>query len=153
MDVQERNRRALAAVQERRDHFYEAIIELEKAMATAAGDEPQVWAGTAELAATAMRNVLRHHIQETEAPGSIYDDIVEHSPHLAHAAGKLQTEHAPLREAVDELIEGLASVRNDEDVERARLRALDVLRALLLHRQRGAELVFDAYNVDVATGD
>ena len=33
MDVQERNRRALAAVQERRDDYYEAILGLERAMA------------------------------------------------------------------------------------------------------------------------
>ena len=31
--------------------------------------------------------------------------------------------------------------------------ALELLKGLLAHRHRGAELVYDAYNVDVATGD
>jgi len=152
-DLQERNRQALAAVQERRDEFYEGILKLERAMATPAGDDPAGWAVDTAAAARAMRDVLEAHITETEAPGSFYDDIVEHYPNLAHAAARLQGEHEPLRRAIDELVQTLGSVRDDDGVEQARQGALDVIRALLAHRHRGAELVYDAYNVDVASGD
>ena len=153
MDLQERNRQALAAVQERRDDYYEAILDLEKAMARAAGDDPVGWAAVASMAAIETRGVLRHHITDTEAPGSFYDDIVENYPNLAHASKKLRAEHGPLRDRVDALVETLSTVRDDAGVEAARAEALDVLKALLAHRHRGAELVYDAYNVDVATGD
>ena len=153
MDLQERNRQALAAVQERRDDYYEAILDLEKAMARAAGDDPVGWAAAASMAAIETRAVLRHHITDTEAPGSFYDDIVENYPNLAHASKKLRAEHGPLRDKVDTLVETLSTVRDDAGVEAARAEALDVLKALLAHRHRGAELVYDAYNVDVATGD
>lgn len=153
MDVQERNRRALAAVQERRDDFYEAVLGLERAMAEAAGDDAAGWAAHASTAALDMRAVLRHHIKETEAEGSFYSDITEHFPNLAHQAAKLQAEHGPLRAGVDQLVETLSTVTDDAGVDRARSEALDVLRALLGHRHRGSELVFDAYNTDVATGD
>lgn len=153
MDLQERNRQALAAVQERRDDYYEAILGLERAMAAAAGDDADGWARQAETAALDMRSVLRHHITETEATGSFYDDLAENFPNLANAAAKLRGEHEPLRSGVDQLVETLSSVHDDADVEQARSEALDLLRALLMHRHRGAELVFDAYNVDVATGD
>lgn len=153
MDVHERNRRALAAVQERRDDFYEAILGLERAMAEAAGDDATAWASRAGTAALDLRSVLRHHITETEAEGSFFDDITENYPHLANAAAKLQAEHPPLRDGVDELVERLSTVHDDAGVEEVRAEALDLLRALLLHRHRGAEIVFDAYNVDVAPGD
>ena len=153
MDVQERNRQALAAVQERRDDYYEAILDLEKAMARAAGDDPAGWAAAASMAAIETRGVLRHHITDTEAPGSFYEDIVENYPNLGHAAAKLRAEHRPLRDGVDALVETLSTVHDDAGVDAARAKALDVLRALLAHRHRGAELVYDAYNVDVATGD
>jgi hypothetical protein len=153
MDVHERNRQALAAVQERRDDYYEAILTLERALAVAAGDDPTTWAANARVAALDMRSVLEHHVTETEAPGSFYDDIVHTYPNLCHAAEKLRAEHGPLRDAADGLVEALANVDDDTAVEAARTQALDVLRALLAHRHRGAELVYDAYNVDVATGD
>jgi len=153
MDLQERNRQALAAVQERRDDYYEAILDLEKAMARAAGDDPAGWAAAASMAAIETRGVLRHHITDTEAPGSFYEDIVENYPNLGHAAAKLRAEHRPLRDGVDALVETLSTVHDDAGVDAARAKALDVLRALLAHRHRGAELVYDAYNVDVATGD
>jgi len=105
------------------------------------------------MAAIETRAVLRHHITDTEAPGSFYDDIVENYPNLAHASKKLRAEHGPLRDRVDALVETLSTVRDDAGVEAARAEALDVLKALLAHRHRGAELVYDAYNVDVATGD
>jgi len=153
MDLQERNRRALAAVQERRDDFYEAMLGLERAMATAAGDDVEGWAAQATTAALDMRSVLKHHVSETEARGSFYDDVAEHFPNLIPAANRLQAEHGPLRAGVDELVETLSVVHGDAGIERARSQALEVLRALFEHRHHGADLVYDAYNVDVATGD
>jgi hypothetical protein len=153
MDLQERNRAALAAVQERRDEFYEGILELERAIATPAGDEALAWAADTAGAVEAMRGVLADHIAETEAPGSFYDDVIEHSPHLVNAAKKLQAEHLPLVAALEALALELAAVSDDDGVEAAREAAVELIKALLLHRHRGAELVYDAYNVDVAPGD
>lgn len=153
MDVQERNRRALDAVQERRDEYYEAVLGLERAIALAAGDDPAAWASQAVMASEAMAQVLRDHVAETEAPGSFYDDVVERSPNLAKAAERLRSEHEPLQHTLDALTAELRTVGDDADVDTARQAALDVIKQLLAHRHRGADLVYDAYNVDVATGD
>ncbi len=64
-----------------------------------------------------------------------------------------KAEHGPLRAGVDQLVETLSTVHDDAGVEQARTEALELLKGLLAHRHRGAELVYDAYNVDVATGD
>ena len=122
-------------------------------MAGAAGDDVDGWAARASTAALDMRSVLKHHVGETEASGSFYDDVAEHFPNLIPAANRLKAEHGPLRAGVDELIETLSVVHDDAGVERARAQALELLRALFEHRHRGADLVYDAYNVDVATGD
>jgi len=153
MDLQERNRAALAAVNERRDEFYEGILELERAMAAPAGDDAVAWAADAAPAVEDMRRVLDDHIRETEAPGSFYDDVIEHSPHLVNAAHRLQAEHPPLASSVDALALELKTVTDDDGVEETRQAALELIKALLQHRHRGAELVYDAYNIDVAPGD
>jgi WS/DGAT/MGAT family acyltransferase len=153
MDLQERNRAALAAVSERRDEFYEGILELERAMAAPAGDHAGTWAAASARAVEDMQHVLDDHIRETEAPGSFYDDVIEHSPHLVNAAHRLQAEHPPLAARVEALALELKTVTDDDGVEATRQDALELIKALLQHRHRGAELVYDAYNVDVAPGD
>jgi len=153
MDLQERNRAALAAVNERRDEFYEGILELERAMAAPAGDDAVAWAAASAHAVEDMQRVLGDHISETEAPGSFYDDVIEHSPHLVNAAHRLQAEHPPLAARVESLALELKTVTDDDGVEATRSDALELIKAMLEHRHRGAELVYDAYNVDVAPGD
>jgi hypothetical protein len=111
------------------------------------------WAADAATAVAEMRQVLDDHIRETEAPGSFYDDVIEHSPHLVNAAHRLQAEHPPLAASVVALALELETVTDDEGVEITRQTAVELIKALLLHRHRGAELVYDAYNIDVAPGD
>jgi hypothetical protein len=152
-DLQARNRAALAAVNERRDEFYEGILGLERAIAAPAGDDAVAWASATAVAVEGMRQVLDDHIRETEAPGSFYDDVIEHSPHLVNAAHRLQAEHPPLAASVEALALELKAVNDDDGVESTRHDALELITALLQHRHRGAELVYDAYNVDVAPGD
>ena len=53
MDLQERNRAALAAVEERRDEFYEGILDLERAIAEPAGDDAVAWAADTAAAVEA----------------------------------------------------------------------------------------------------
>ena len=152
-ELQERNRAALAAVNERRDEFYEGILGLERAIAAPAGDDAAAWAAATAAAVEAMRHVLDDHIRETEAPGSFYDDVIQHSPHLVNAAHRLQAEHPPLAARVEGLALELATVTDDAGVDSTRQDALELIKALLQHRHRGSELVYDAYNVDVAPGD
>ena len=111
MNVQERNREVLAAVQERRDEFYEGILGLERAIATPTGDDPAEWAVETGAAVVVMRGVLEDHVAETEAPGSFYDDVVEHSPHLIRASQRLRTEHPALLAELDALANNFGNHR------------------------------------------
>ena len=45
------------------------------------------------------------------------------------------------------------TVRTVVDVDAVRDEALDLMRALLAHRHRGAELLYEAYQVDISAGD
>ncbi len=146
-------RAALDAVVIRRDALYTAILGLERAMAAASGDDPAGWAARAETAALALRATWRRHVADTEAPDGIFVSVAADSPRSIPAAGRLRAEHAPLGAAVDALVASLATTRDPAGVERVRADALDLLRGLLAHRHRGAELVHDAYQVDLAAGD
>jgi len=68
-------------------------------------------------------------------------------------ARRVRAEHPRLGHQIDALVEALAGAREPGAVERVRDQALDLLRAVLQHRHRGAELLYDAFQVDVEAGD
>ena len=75
-------------------------------------------------------------------------------PRLAHAAEKLRVEHAVISAAIDRGSVAVRSAGEDPGgVEDAREAVLKLLQQLIRHRQRGADLVYEAYNVDIEAGD
>jgi len=66
---------------------------------------------------------------------------------------RLQADHDPLRDAAAALAASLDAVAGDADVDGVREAGVELIQRLLVHRHRGAELVYDAYWVDVSAGD
>jgi hypothetical protein len=152
-EVQDRNRQLLAAVRVRRDRLYEGVLDLERALGVPAGDHPQEWAADVSGVVTKLRTVLDAHVSDTEGDGGFFDDVREHAPQLLHAVEQLQADHAPLLEATQSLADRTAAAGADVDVDQVRDDAVDLIRRLLQHRHRGAELVYDAYSVDISAAD
>ena len=152
-EVQVANRAALDAVRVRRDAFLTAVLALEGAVEGAVTGTPAEWAETLARPVRTVRGMLGEHVRGTEAPGGFFEEVVIDAPGLAHAVDRLRAEHVSLVAGADELAAALTTVRDDADVERARELARALVRELLGHRQRGADLVYDAYNVEIATGD
>jgi hypothetical protein len=152
-DVREQNRAVLDAVRIRRDDLYESILGLERALAIPAGDAPDAWGAALADPVARLQEVLAMHVEGTEGPGGLFDQLRDDAPHLLHAADVLGAEHGPLLDAASALANRLAAVRTDADVEEVRDAALDLVRELLEHRHRGAELLYDAYQVDISSGD
>jgi hypothetical protein len=152
-DVQGRNREVLAAVRVRRDRLYEAVLELERVLAVPAGDHPREWAGDVGAIVTNLERVLEAHVADTENDGGFFDDVREHAPQLLHAVDRLRSEHAPLLDAAQALVDRLAAATSEADVDDVRDESVELIRRLLRHRQRGAELVYDAYSVDISAAD
>ncbi len=75
------------------------------------------------------------------------------APRLIHAADRLQAEHDPLRDSAAALAASLGSITDDTGVDAAREAGVELIRRLLVHRHRGAELVYEAEWLDVAAAD
>ena len=141
-EVALRNREVLDAVRVRRGDLYESVLALERALAVPAGDAQEAWAA-----------MLAAHIRGTEGPEGLFEQIRDEAPHLLNAVDKLGSQHEPLAAAADALADRLGQVSSDEDVDEVRDRTLGLLRDLLEHRHHGAELLYDAYQVDISSGD
>jgi hypothetical protein len=152
-DVQKRNREVLDAIRVRRDDFYEAVLALEQGLAAPAGDDPQGWASSLAEPVGRLGSVLDAHVAGTEGESGLFAEVRDHAPRLIASIDRMQAEHEPLQQSVDDLTARLGSVTSDADVDGVREAGLDLIRRLLVHRHRGAELVYDAYDVDLSGGD
>ena len=153
MGIREENREVLDAVRIRRDDLYEAILGLERALAVPAGDAPDAWGEVLAAPIARLVEVLDAHVDGTEGPGGLFDQIRDDAPHLLSVVERLRAEHDPLEVAASTLATHAAAVTTDAEVDDVRDEALDLVRRLLEHRHHGAELLFDAYHVDVSSGD
>ncbi|MGD2102106.1 MAG: hypothetical protein PVG83_07695 [Acidimicrobiia bacterium] len=134
----------------RRQSLYEAMQELEAAVARASG-QPD-WLDEVEKALSTLMGALDRHVAEIEAPNGLFDDVLDRAPRLRPLVDSLRDDHEELRAACRSALEE-AGTRPDMKAGEMRRKVLPILGRLSMHRQDGAELLFDAHNVDVAAGD
>ncbi|MGD2042085.1 MAG: hypothetical protein PVJ28_00425 [Acidimicrobiia bacterium] len=133
----------------RRRDLYEAMQQLEASVARASGLED--WTEKVEKALANMEAALERHVEEIEAGDGLFAQVIDRAPHLSSSVDSLRQEHQSMlkqcREALD-----LASSGGPAP-EMLRRKVVEVIELIVIHRQTGAELLFDTYNVDVGSGD
>ena len=143
---------ALGDVRTRREDLRRRMVELEQVLAAAAGDDPEAWWARVRTAAEALREEFHFHVVTTEKPDGFLDEVVAEAPHLAPRRADLEREHRSIGASLDALA-GSPFVADDAGVASVLDAALTVLGALARHRHRGAEFIYDAYNVDIGASD
>ena len=121
-----------------------ATIELvDRALAAPSG-EPG-WRGGVMSRLAALREAFAEHVAVTEGIDGLYAELLGHAPRLAHGVDVLVRDHTRLRHALDAVWVRAPGARPQE----LRAWAGDLLRDLYRHRQRGADLVYEAYQTDI----
>ena len=144
----------LGAAREVRHGIRQAMGEIETALATAALGRAPAWSSVLADRLQVLRQAFDHHVELTESPTGFLSEIVDQAPRLAHAAENLRVEHSTIATAFERASAAVRSAEEGPDrVEDAREAVLDLLQQLARHRQHGADLVYEAYNVDIEGGD
>jgi hypothetical protein len=138
-----------AAISRRRQRLYDAMRQLESAAARASRQDD--WAQRIHEASQELGNALVDHVEQTEGSGDFLDDVVDQAPRLENDVDLLRKEHRGLLSEFERLMSMTAATRTD--VAEIRRAVLIVLGRLVEHRQRGAELLYDAYTIDLGNGD
>ncbi|MCU1377581.1 MAG: hypothetical protein JWN29_564 [Acidimicrobiales bacterium] len=143
------------------DHLHEArqqraglraaVGRVERSLATPAVGRMADWAKELGAELDVMGDALQLHITVTEADDGLLHDIVQHAPRLAHRVDRVREDHALLRRHLERARDALP--RRDGDVAAARDLTIDLLTAVIRHRHMGADLVYEAYNVDLEAAD
>ena len=118
------------------------------------GSDPR-WTLRVADAVQGLDRAVRAHVEEVEADDGLLPQVRRESPRLANGVERMVHEHVTITTELDEVAELVRSCAGDcgaELVEQVREAVGDVLRSISRHRQKGADLVYEAYNVDIGGG-
>lgn len=149
-DIISAGEHAIDAVRQRRAGLKAAMSNVELALAGAAPGRVDDWAMRVRTELRVLHEVWTQHIVETEAPGAFLDELVDEAPRLANQVDRLRDEHGEILGDILAAEDELA--RESVDPEEVRTRLTTLLCNLARHRQRGADLVYEAYDVEIGGG-
>jgi uncharacterized protein YgbK (DUF1537 family) len=150
MDQSVATRTELDAVRIRRAELREALNALERA--PAAG-RAVVWGEGVHAIAVEIADDFVAHVDVTEGPDGLHQAILAGDLRLANAVHALTAEHKQITAEIAALVSGSEAPVTAEDVDGLRDRGTKLLAHLIRHRQRGADLIYEAYETDIGGGD
>jgi hypothetical protein len=143
----------LDAVVLRRAELRETLTYLEHCLAAPAAGRSVVWGEAVHDALTTVAADFAAHVEVTEGPGGLHEAILGGDLRLTNAVAELTAEHASVATAVAGLIADSAPPVVESDVDALRERGTRLLSQLSRHRQRGADLIYEAFQADIGGAD
>ena len=141
----------LAETARRRADLRDALVDVEQAISRpAVGREPE-WTKGVVLRLEGLAHAIQEHVEITERPEGLYDEISTKAPHLATKIDRLREEHPVLRDRTQVLLTKLqtTAIGPAWPLDEARDDLQRLLGQIVRHRQLGSDLVWEAYNLDI----
>jgi hypothetical protein len=145
---------ALEAARRRRQTLHDSLVHLEQAISSPAFGRIPDWSSTVTKEMVSLRDAFDQHVIVTEKPGGLYEEIMERAPRLAGKLRRLADEHPTITQQVGATLARLEAGDVGDGsapwpLEKARDDLQRLLGSIVRHRQYGADLVWEAYNVDI----
>jgi len=138
----------LTALRQLRAELRVSMDALELALASPAVGRVGAWAERVGVALGQLSADFRTHIAVTEGPDGVHRELLETAPRLSNAVTHLVAEHAVIAALIEDLLRA-SNAASDDDVDAIRDLATGLLGRLARHRQRGADLIYEAYETDI----
>jgi len=139
----------LDALRRRRAELFESMGALRQALAAPTSGCLDAWSEWVDVALIELSADVRAHVAITEGPGGLHGDVVDVAPRLSHAVHRLVGEHLVINEMLGHLTTRARGATSVAHVDEVRCLGTALLARLARHRQRGADLVFEAYETDI----
>lgn len=135
----------------RRADLHLALVAVEQGISRPAIGRESDWAKDVLRDLEELGRTIEEHIEVTERPDGLYDEISTKSPRLANSIGRLREEHPVLRDVTNELVAKLRTtgIGDAWSLDQARDDLQRLLGKIVRHRQLGSDLVWEAYNLDI----
>jgi hypothetical protein len=143
------DRAFLEELRRHRAELRESMSALEDALAAPATADQARWCERVLAALVELSGDFRQHIDITEGPDGLYRDLLETSSRLSGAVTSLTHEHVQICRQLDDLVDRVTAPGVTGGVDSIRDSGTTLLGGLVRHRQRGSDLVFEAYAFDI----
>jgi sugar phosphate isomerase/epimerase len=139
----------LDRVRAHRAELGESLSALDAALLAPVGLGGERWRDRVQAALAELRHDFADHVELTEAEGGLYADITEKAPRLSARVQVLLTEHNEIAELCDATLDRVQHAEPGSDVSTLREELTGLMGRIARHRQRGSDLVYEAYVVDL----
>ena len=143
---------ALSEAKQRRATLHEALVGLEVAISSPAAGRIPDWTALVAKEVTSVRDAFDQHVFVTEKPGGLYEEVLMRAPRLDGTLKRLRDEHPEISASIEQMLDRLEHTEiggPEWSLEDARDDLQRFIGRIIRHRQRGADLVWEAYNVDI----
>jgi len=137
------------ALRRRRAELRESMSALELALASPAPEDQARWVERVHVALVELSADFRQHITITEGSDGLYHELLQTVPRLSGALARLTRDHAVITRQLDDLLGYATTPATNQVVDDVRDLGTALLGALVRHRQRGADLVYEAFHLDI----
>jgi hypothetical protein len=144
---------ALSGVRRRRAELHGTIVDVEGALASPARGREELWGIRVRDALAALITDFAEHVRTTEGPEGLHQEIVSADPRLVNAVQKLTDDHQVIAADLAEVSVLARSTLSAEEVDLVRTKTTRLLAILIRHRQRGADLVYEALATDLGASE
>ena len=143
---------ALSEAKRRRATLHDALVHLEIAISSPAAGRIPEWTALVTKEMVGVRDAFDQHVLVTEKPDGLYEEIIMRAPRLDGTVRRLKDEHPDIAEKIAQMVQRLeaATIGGPEwPLDDARDDLQRFIGTVIRHRQKGADLVWEAYNVDI----
>lgn len=92
------------------------------------------------------------HVSEVERKGGLFSSIMAQAPQLAATIEQLRREHDELSSSISDVVSAVNRAKAADELDEVRRLGLALMGDFVRHRHRGADLVYDAYAIDIGGG-
>jgi hypothetical protein len=139
---------AIDDVRVRRADLHSILVDLESRIAAAAPGRESTWTDEVRTELARLADAFTEHVEATEGQGGLFEHVRRRAPRLDRQCHRLTADHATI---IAELVAATAAL--DRGVGEAREGVLSLLAHIARHRQLGADLIYEAYAVDLGGSD
>jgi hypothetical protein len=140
---------ALDEIRRRRAELRDALGRLEGSLAAPSPGRIPEWSATVRDRLEQLGSDFAEHVTVTEGVDGVYDDVVASAPRLARAVDQLKHDHEIILKQLDHCTSLVDTAKVDDDIMDIRESATDLMFRLVRHRQRGSDLMWEAYANDI----
>ncbi len=144
------DRTRLADLRRRRAELRDSMDALERALSAPASPALAVrWAERVQAALMELSGDFREHLAVTEGADGLYQDLSRRAPRLTGQVSRLVKEHLVIGERLEGLLSLMGLALGSDEATRVRDLGTELVAMIVRHRQHGADLVYEAYEVDI----